>query len=121
MQKKKFLDFFKGFTVFEYSLVIIGLILTLAVSIIFKENVFAILTFLIGAAQCPANGLEKENTKCMIGLAALTLLRVKTGLEFDQESNLLTIAHNLGDKDATELIQKNEQYQIRRRGREHFS
>lgn len=57
-------------------------------------------------AQCPANGLEKENTKCMIGLAALTMLRVKTGLEVDQASNLLTIAHNLGDKDATELIQK---------------
>ncbi len=48
MQKKSFINFFKSFNAFEYFLVCFGLVLTLVVSIIFKGNVFAILTSLIG-------------------------------------------------------------------------
>lgn len=68
MQKKRFLDFFKGFTTFEYCLVIIGLVLTLAVSIIFKGNIFAILTSLIGVMGVFFNA--KGN---IIGAVLLTL------------------------------------------------
>lgn len=48
MTKESVKNFFKRFNLFDYLLLTIGLLITIIVSIIFKGNIFAILTSLIG-------------------------------------------------------------------------
>jgi len=48
MAKDKVINFFKRFTIFDYCLLLIGLCATITVSIIFKGNIFAIFTSVLG-------------------------------------------------------------------------